>query len=155
MTQMTKKNVPFDWTEQCDAALTRIKELVQSAKNRILRHPDLTKPFYVVCDASLYGVGSVLMQKYGNLLEPCEYWSKLFGENERHWHVAEKELSAVVWSLEKWSKYLLGKHFYVYTDHKNIEHLHTKFDDGTLSNKKLIRWLLRMQEFDCTCYYFQ
>ena len=57
--------------------------------------------------------------------------------------------------MEKWSKYLLGTHFYVYTDHKNIEHLHTKYDDKSLTNRKLTRWFIRMQHFDCDCFYIK
>ena len=95
------------------------------------------------------------MQKHGNILEPCEFWSKLFDTNEKHWHVSEKELAAVVYSLEKWSKYLLGNKFYVFTDHKNIETLHTKNSVGTLTNSKLIRWMIRIEHFDFTCYYIQ
>ena len=155
LTQLTKKNVKFDWegNPENQIAFDKIKALVQRA--RLLRHPDLSKPFYVVCDASLFGVGAVLMQKHGDILEPCEFWSRLFSDSEVHWHVSEKELSAIVFSLEKWSKYLLGKHFYVYTDHKNLETLHTKYQSQTLNNSKLTRWLLRVEEFDFTCYYIE
>ena len=119
ITRLTRKNVKFFWNDECKQSFKTIKNLAK--KINILRHPDLSKPFYVACDASNFGIGAVLMQKHGNLLYPCEYWSKMFSENEKHWHVSEKELSAIIYSVEKWSKYLLGKHFYVFTDHKNLE----------------------------------
>ena len=155
LNRLTRKNVKFDWegNPECQIAFDKIKDLVRNA--RILKHPDLSKPFYVVCDASNFGIGSVLMQKHGQILEPCEFWSRLFSDSEKHWHVSEKELFAIVASLEKWSKYLLGKHFYVYTDHKNLEILHTKHENQSLTNSKLIRWLLRIEQFDFTCYYIE
>ena len=153
LTRLTRKNIKFEWNNECNLAFIQIKKMVKNTQ--ILRHPDLTQPFYVVCDASNFGIGAVLMQKHGNTLHPCEYWSKLFGDNEKHWHVSEKELSAIVYSLEKWRKYLLGRHFYVFTDHKNLETLHTKFADKTLNNQKLLRWLIRMEPFDFTCYYIK
>ena len=99
LSQMTRKDVKFDWNDECKEAFAKIKQLVKNAQ--MLRHPDMTKPFYVVCDASNFGIGAVLMQKHGDTLYPCEYWSKLFGENEAHWHVSEKQLSAIVFSLKK------------------------------------------------------
>ena len=95
------------------------------------------------------------MQKYDNKLEPVEFWSRGFDKNEAHWHVSEKELVAAVWSMEKWAKYLYGKKFILYTDHKNLEYLHKKYDQGVLLNKKLTQWLVRMEEFDCDCYYIE
>ena len=153
LTRQTKKHVKFLWNDECDAALDRIKGLVNKAK--LLRHPDLSKTFYVICDASNFGIGAVLMQKHGDILEPCEFWSRLFSDSEKHWHVSEKELSAIVFSIEKWAKYLLGKHFYVFTDHKNLETLHKKYESGTLKNSKLLRWLLRIEQFDFTCLYIE
>ena len=153
LTKLTRKSQKFDWNDECNLALNKIKELVRNTQ--ILRHPDLSQPFYVVCDASNFGIGAVLMQKYNDKLCPCEYWSKLFGDNEKHWHVSEKEVAAIVFSLEKWQKYLLGRHFYVFTDHKNLEVLHTKFENKSLGNAKLLRWLIRMEPFDFTCYYIK
>ena len=112
----------------------------------------MNKKFYVVCDASEYDVGSVLMQEYGDRLEPVEFFSKMFGPSERCWHVSEKELVAIVWSLEKWSKYLLANKFQVFTDHKNLQAVMNPFHKGLLA-AKLGRWLIRIQEFDFECNY--
>ena len=153
LTKLTRKSQTFDWNDECDLAFTKIKKLVSNTQ--ILRHPNLSETFYVVCDASNFGIGAVLMQKHDDKLYPCEYWSKLFGDNEKHWHVSEKEVSAIVFSLEKWQKYLLGRHFHVFTDHKNLEVLHTKFANNSLGNAKLLRWLIRMEPFDFTCHYIK
>ena len=60
----------------------------------------------------------------------------MFGNSEKHWHVSEKKLSAIIFFSEKCSKYLLGKHFYVFTDQKNLESSHNKFSNKTLTNQK-------------------
>ena len=153
LTRMTKKGVKFLWDDTCKAAFSKILYLLKHAK--LLRHPDLNKKFYVVCDASDYGIGAALMQEYNGVLEPCEFFSSMFSGSEMSWHVSEKELAAIVRSLEKWSPYLLGKPFHVYTDHKNLEHMECKYKGGTLLNKKLIRWLLRIEYFDFICEYIQ
>ncbi len=153
--QLTKTaaNQQLVWTPECDASLTKVKTLVRDAP--LLRHPDLSRPFHVVCDASDLGIGSVLMQKHNSVLEPCEYWSRKFNDTEAKWHVSEKELSAIVYSLEKWEKYLLGPHFHVYTDHRNLEELHRRVEAETLSNSKLNRWFVRIEMFDFTAHYIK
>ena len=111
ISRLTRNKVKFIWDDLCEAAFQRIKQLIAQSANKILRHPDITKPFYVVTDASSFGVGAVLMQKYEDKLEPVEFWSKAFDRNEMHWHVSEKELVAAVWAMEKWQKYLYGRKF--------------------------------------------
>ena len=141
------------WTSTRHQSLLRIKQLVRSTP--LLRHPNLEEPFYVVCDASDVGVGAVLMQKHDTILHPCEFWSKKFGTHEKHWHVSEKELVAIVWTLEKWQRYLLGHHFDVYTDHKNLVELHDRVGIDKLLASKLRRWWVRIEMFDFTAHYIK
>ena len=149
LTALTKKGAKFVWDKRCEMAWDRIKELVENAN--FLRHPDMQKDFYVACDASSYGIGACLMQCHDGILHPVEFWSRLFKESECHWHVSEKEMSAIVLTLEKWRRYLLGRKFTVYTDHLNLQTLHDKImSNGTLA-KKLVRWWIRIEEFHFDC----
>ena len=153
ITELTHSKGKLIWSSECDSSLNKIKELIHNAP--LLRHPDLSRKFYVVTDASDIGVGSVLMQKYDDVLEPCEYWSRKFQDSESRWHVSEKELAAIVYSLEKWEKYLLGPHFVVFTDHRNLVELHKRCDNNTTSNSKLNRWFVRIEQFDFTALYIK
>jgi hypothetical protein len=56
--QLLTKDSDFVWTEDCDAAFTRIKELVFSAP--ILRGTDWALPFHIHTDASQTSIGAVL-----------------------------------------------------------------------------------------------
>ena len=60
MTNLTKKDRPFVWTEQCEAAFQELKTLLTTAPVLVL--PDSSQPFEVYTDASLMGLGCVLMQ---------------------------------------------------------------------------------------------
>ena len=50
----------------------------------------------------------------------------------------------MVFSCEKFRRYILGSHVIIHTDHTVIKYLMEKKD----SKPRLIRWVLLLQEFD-------
>ncbi|XP_052735522.1 uncharacterized protein LOC128197509 [Vigna angularis] len=61
LTQLTRKDQPFAWTDRCEASFQELKVKLTSAP--VLVIPDTSKPFEVYCDASHQGLGCVLMQE--------------------------------------------------------------------------------------------
>jgi hypothetical protein len=59
--ELTQKAVPFHWEEDQIKAFETLKTLM--CTRPVLRQPDYTKPFFLLTDASAYGVGAVLSQK--------------------------------------------------------------------------------------------
>ena len=60
LTRLTRKDVPFEWTEKCEESFETLKEKLTMAPVLVL--PDPQEPFEVYCDASFKGLGCVLMQ---------------------------------------------------------------------------------------------
>jgi len=60
--------------------------------------------------------------------------------------MTEKELLAVVHSLNKFRNYITGYQTFVHTDHAAIKYLMNKPD----VNARIIRWLHLLQQFDLT-----
>ena len=60
MTRLTRKEVKFDWDDQCEEAFQELKRRLTSAP--ILIVPDRGQGYTVYCDASRAGLGCVLMQ---------------------------------------------------------------------------------------------
>ncbi|XP_072084528.1 uncharacterized protein [Arachis hypogaea] len=60
MTKLTRKEVPFVWTSECEERFQTLKQNLTSAPVLILPEPH--EPFEVCCDASLKGLGCMLMQ---------------------------------------------------------------------------------------------
>ena len=58
-TQLTRKDHPFAWTEQCEKNFEELKRRLTNAP--ILTIPDTNQSFEVFCDASYQGLGCVLM----------------------------------------------------------------------------------------------
>jgi hypothetical protein len=60
ITELQKKNKNFVWTEKCVEEFRRLKELLTTTL--ILKVPDMDTDFLVWIDASMEGLGKVLMQ---------------------------------------------------------------------------------------------
>ena len=82
----------------------------------ILAMPDFQKSFVLECDASGEGIRAVLSQEG----KPITYLSKAPSQKNLGLSAYEKEMLAVVFAVQKWRPYLLGKHFKVITDHFSL-----------------------------------
>ena len=58
---LTKQNVPFVWSDECEESFQNLKTLLTTAP--ILTLPVEGKNFIVYCDASYSGLGALLMQE--------------------------------------------------------------------------------------------
>lgn len=115
LTDLTKKD-NFLWNESAREAFQKLKTVMTTSP--VLALPNFDVAFEVECDAAGRGIGAVLMQNR----QPIAYFSKALSENNLAKSVYEKELMALVLSIQHWRHYLLGKEFVVYTDHKSLKH---------------------------------
>lgn len=140
----------IDWSGDEKNAFNVLLSKIQSADTLML--PDPTKPFHLFTDASKWGIGGMLAQTNAKgVMQPVAYCSKVFNDTQQRWHVSEQELYAVIHCVEKWSKYLLPKKFYIHTDHKNLQTLFEK--PTSILSGKLFRWAVRMQAYCFQCLY--
>nr|GEZ42736.1 putative reverse transcriptase domain-containing protein [Tanacetum cinerariifolium] len=61
MTKLTQKKVKFEWGDKKEAAFQLLKQKLCSAP--ILALPEGNEDFSIYCDASIKGLGTVLMQR--------------------------------------------------------------------------------------------
>ena len=74
------------------------------------------------CDASLDGLGCVLMQE-GKVVA---YGSRQLKPHEKNYPTHDLELAAVVFDLKSWRHYLYGERFEVFSDHKSLKYIFTE-----------------------------
>lgn len=77
------------------------------------------------------------------MLHPIAYSSKTLNEAQENYTTIEKELLAIVFAVEKFRAYLFGSKVIIHIDHSAIRYLMAKKDA-----KRIIKWILLLQEFD-------
>ncbi|CAM8889844.1 unnamed protein product [Rhodiola kirilowii] len=142
LSSLLQKDVPFEFTKECKEAFDELKSALTSTP--IIRAPDWSKGFEIMCDASDYAVGAVLGQRDEKKPVVIYYASRTLDSAQRNYSTTKKELLAVVFALEKFRSYLFGTKVIVYSDHAAIRYLMTKKE----AKPRLIRWILLLQEFD-------
>ncbi|GBG83803.1 hypothetical protein CBR_g37603 [Chara braunii] len=106
LTDLTRLDTPWDWTDECEAAFKRLKHAL--THHEVLMVPDPQRPFVVTTDASQYGIGAVLAQQEGKKLRPIEYMSKKMPSKKLAKSTYKRELYALYKALVHWRHYLLG-----------------------------------------------
>ncbi|NQZ62984.1 reverse transcriptase domain-containing protein [Crocosphaera sp.] len=151
MHELTKKGQPekVTWGEECQASLCRIQELISSEPALIV--PDINDLFFVQTDASGSGLGCVLLQMRDGSLRPCRFHSRKLFPRETRYAVIEREALAIVWGLQKLSRFLLGTEFVLQTDHAPL----TCITGGRTQNARLTRWALILQQFSFRVEYIK
>eukprot|EP00253_Pinus_taeda_P028742 PITA_28742 len=138
ITTLQRKGVKYEWTVECNNVFSKLKSLLTSAP--ILRVPDMGKDFTVCIDASMQGLGAVLMQDRGVIA----YASRKLKPHEELYATHDLELAAVMLALKIWRHYLVGRKFTLKSDHQSLQYLFTQRD----LNARQRRWSEFLSEYD-------
>lgn len=139
---LTKKNVDFIWSDECEEAFQTIINTLSSPP--ILKYPDFKKEFIVTVDASKSACGAVLSQKFNGNDLPIYYASKSFTKGELNKSTIEKELLAIHFAIKQFRPYIYGTKFTVRSDHKPLVYLFKMKDPSS----KLTRIRLDLEEYN-------
>nr|GEU64523.1 hypothetical protein [Tanacetum cinerariifolium] len=143
ITNLTQKRVKFDWGDKEEAAFQLIKQKLCSAP--ILALPEGSEDFIIYCDASIKGLGVVLMQRE----KVIAYASRQLKIHEKNYTTHDLELGAVMFALKIWRHYLYGTKYTMFTDHKSLQHI---LDQKEL-NMRQSRWLKLLSDYDFEIIY--
>ena len=97
LTQLTRKNHKFEWTEACEKSFQDLKQRLVSAP--VLTIPSGSGGLVIYSDASKQGLGCVLMQN-GKVIA---YASRQLKDYEQKYPTHDLELAAVVFALKIWT----------------------------------------------------
>ncbi|GFQ88634.1 hypothetical protein TNCT_250091 [Trichonephila clavata] len=146
LNNLTKKNVRFLWSNDCQVAFEQIKKEICSPKVLVHYDPSLT----LASDASPVGIGCVLSHVYPDGSErPIAYASRNLSGSEKKYSQIDKEALSIVWAVKKFYLYLKGRRFTLITDHKPLVALFgSKRGLPVLAATRLLHYALILQSFE-------
>ena len=132
------------WNPEAQLAFEQLKKALTEAP--VMRCPDYSKTFYLHCDASGKAIGAMIAQMSDDdgKEHPIAYFSKSLSCAERNYSATERELLAVLRSIQHYKHHLDGAHFKVYSDHSSLKWL------NSLGNPtgRLARWSCLLSQYD-------
>lgn len=142
--RLLHKDSKFEWTKEQAKAFSAIKEAMGKIDNLgFYRVEDRTA---VITDASPNGLGAILIQfDESEKHRVISFASKALTDTEHRYCQTEKEALGIVWGVERFQYYLLGKQFDIFTDCKVLSFL---FSKRSRPCARIERWVLRLQAFD-------
>ena len=145
---LTKQEVPFHWTGECQQSFDCLKRLLSEPP--VLAYPDFTRPFTLHTDANGKGLGAMLEQENEEgVNHPVADASRTLSKHEKNYGITDLEALGVVWALRHFRAYLLGHACVVLTDHAPLRALlKARHQSG-----KLARWSQTIAEFNVEIKY--
>jgi hypothetical protein len=142
LTMLTKKDIPFIWTNEQQNAFDVLKQRLSTEP--LLIYPDFAQPFIIACDASTKAIGAVLSQLRDGKERPIAYCSRQLNSAESKYSTTELELLALLFATKQFRVYIYGRKFTVYTDHRALRWLLNLQDPSS----RLTRWAVKLSEYD-------
>ena len=136
---LLKHNSSFLWETHHQMSFDTLKSIV--TEDSTLQYFDTNITPVVQADASLCGLGAVLLQEG----KPVAYASKALSDIETRYACIERELLAIVFSVNRFHTYLYGRYFKIVTDHKPLVMISQK--PLIQAPARLQRMLLKLQGY--------
>ena len=145
---LTKKGVPYVWSDECEHAFHALRTTLISPP--LMSFPVFSEPFTLHTDASNFAIGAVLTQTLDGAERVIAYASHTLTHAERRWSTYDRELWAIVWSVRHFRHYLLTSRFRIITDHKPLVGLRKLpvSHDARIATSRRSRWALELDAFD-------
>ena len=143
--QLTKKTVPWEWTEKHTKAFTTLKNRLSEACALAFFDPSLPTSIYT--DASPVGVSAVLTQ--GDKV--IQYGSRALTPVEQRYSQTEREALAITWACEYFHIFVFGAPFEVFTDHKPLVSIFG--NTRAQLSARIERWVLRTLPYEMRVTY--
>ena len=151
--ELLKQDVKWSWGKTQKDAFKMSKELLKSST--LLVHYDLRRELVLETDASPFGVGVVLSQVMDdNSTRPLAYASRTLAPAEQKYSQIERKGLAIIFGLKRFHKYLSGRRFSIFTDHRPLLGLFKEHRPTSLmASARIQRWALLLGSYDYNLQY--
>ena len=148
LNELTKKDKEFKWDTDCEKAFSSLKQALVS--KQVMGYPlNEAGTFLLDVDASGLGIGGVLSQVQEGRERVIAFGSRGLSKSEKNYCITEKELLAVLFFVQYYRQYLIGRKFIVRTDHQALVWLFSLKEPSG----KIARWIEILALYDFTIEY--
>jgi hypothetical protein len=140
---------PFNWDKRAQEAFTKTKEEIAACTTKLgfFSEEDRT---ILYTDASPVALGAVLTQETSDgKRRIVSFASRMLTKTERAYPQIQREALAVIWAVERFFYYLLGRHFTIRTYARGLAFIFDR--ERTTCKRSLNRadgWALRLNLYD-------
>ena len=148
LNNLLQKNCKWTWRPEHTKAVEAVKTSLTSAD--ALTHYDPSLPLSLACDASPVGIGAVIFHTFpGGAEKPVAYASRKLTVAEQNYAQIQKEALGIVFGLQKFRQYLMGRKFQLITDHKPLVTIfHPNKGIPEMAASRLQRWAIILLSYD-------
>jgi hypothetical protein len=93
-------NIHYKWTPHQQLSFTTLINAITTQPVLVLPRP--TGQFCLEANSSNYAIGAVLSQLQDNKWHPIVYLSKALTETQQNYEIYDKEMLAIMLTLEEW-----------------------------------------------------
>lgn len=153
--RLLQKDVSWSWDRKCEQAFEAFKAVLSSTE--VLAHYDPTLPLQLSCDASAYGLSTVLPHLMkDHTVRPIAYASRTLTKAEENYSQIEKEALALIFGVKKFHFYIYGRPFTFIRDHKPLlVILEPKSGLPAIAAARLQRWAVTLSVYKYDLVYRQ
>ena len=142
------QNVEFTWTLKQSKVFEALKKALTSKPVIKIFNPK--KEVILTTDASECTIAAVVSQEG----HPIMYLSRKIQSEECNYSNIEKEALPIVWSVERAETFLLGKKFFLKSDHKHQEFLfNPRKKLPRVASTSVLRWSIKIMAFNFDIIY--
>jgi len=135
----------WEWTWQAEVAFRKLKRTFTNVP--ILQHFDPAKPIILQTDVSGFAIAGILNQyDVFVVLRQVNFYSQKCSSAEQNYDTYDRELLAIVETLNQWRHYLEGANdkVIIRCDHKKLEY----FQTSKVLSRRPARWSETLSAYD-------
>ena len=132
-----------------DSQINDFQNLKKQIAGAALQSIDENMPFVVECDASDVAISATLNQ--GG--RPVAFMSRTLHGSELHYPAVEKEATAIIEAVRKWTHFLSRQHFTLVTDQRSVSFMLDNRKRTKIKNNKIQCWRLELASYSYNILY--